>query len=277
MYDEFDNRHEYFDKDLVNEFNNIDFYAKPQATKIHFNFGDSDEIVGNAVVANLEEINEKIPIYSYNSSTFQKYLQGKRMVSGVIMLRKVTVANFLSLIKHKKAVSKGEDELLLLKNNLKELQKISGQRPVELIRVIENKITKLNNFVNGEYDFNEYSRDLSKTNKNNDSLLYYIENANNGETNGHNIAKINIIFNNMYGNGPQTNIKDVLFVKKQTEINIDKNDIFEIYSFIGNPDDNLYVEDFVKPKKIETQDIPEQEDYKKNFIKLDDYSEIKNV
>ena len=68
-----------------------------------------------------------------------------------------------------------------------------------------------------------------------DDLLYYLDN----KTNGDNRLKIVI---NFEGSGPDIcpfiALKDVLFIKKQTEINVGRGDIVEFYTFIGNPSYN---------------------------------------
>ena len=69
----------------------------------------------------------------------------------------------------------------------------------------------------------------------NDNLLYYIDkncSANSSD------VEFEIIYEGNLNN-PTLKIYDVLFTKKQTEINISKNDIIEIYQFIGNPNKNL--------------------------------------
>ena len=68
-----------------------------------------------------------------------------------------------------------------------------------------------------------------------DDLLYYLDN----KTDGDNRLKIVI---NFEGSGsdicPFIALKDVLFIKKQTEINVGRGDIIEFYTFIGNPSYN---------------------------------------
>lgn len=233
---------EAFDIKLEKQFNQDNFYAQPKNTKIIFNIDNKEEIVGNAVVANLEEINEKIPVYSYNSSIYKKYLQGKRLITGVIALRKVTVSTFLSIMKKNTIDNYINSEIDGYKKQLKELEKIRINVPVELIRVLKNRINRLNKILDEDNGYIKYMQNERNEFLEIDNLLYYIENQNNGNTNSNNTAKITIQFNNMYENGPKIKIKDVLFVKKQTDINVDKNDIFEVYNFIGNPD-NSYTEE----------------------------------
>lgn len=262
---------EAFDIELEKQFNQDNFYAQPKNTKIIFNIDNGEEIVGNAVVANLEEINEKIPVYSYNSSIYKKYLQGKRLITGVIALRKVTVSTFLSIMKKNTVDNYINSEIDGYKKQLKELEKIRTNVPVELIRVLKNRINRLNKMLDEDNGYIEYKQNERNEFLEIDNLLYYIENQNNGNTNGNNTAKITIQFNNMYENGPRIKIKDVLFVKKQTDINVDKNDIFEVYNFIGNPD-NSYTEE-----KEMVKDNKEVSNVTKNDEKVNDTNKADTI
>ena len=255
---------EAFDIELEKQFNQDNFYAQPKNTKIIFDIDNNEEIVGNAVVANLEEINEKIPVYSYNSSIYKKYLQGKRLITGVIALRKVTVSTFLSIMKKHTVDNYINSEIDGYKKQLKELEKIRINVPVELIKVLKNRINRLYKMLDEDNGYIEYKQNERNEFLEIDNLLYYIENQNKGNTNGNNTAKITIQFNNMYENGPKIKIKDVLFVKKQTDINVDKNDIFEVYNFIGNPD-NSYTEE-----KEMIRDNKEVSNVTKNNEKVND-------
>ena len=259
---------EAFDIELEKQFNQDNFYAQPKNTKIIFNIDNKEEIVGNAVVANLEEINEKIPVYSYNSSIYKKYLQGKRLITGVIALRKVTVSTFLSIMKKNTVDNYINSEIDGYKKQLKELEKIRINVPVELIRVLKNRINRLNKILDEDNGYIKYMQNERNEFLEIDNLLYYIENQNNGNTNSNNTAKITIQFNNMYENGPKIKIKDVLFVKKQTDINVDKNDIFEVYNFIGNPD-NSYTEE-----KEMVKDNKEVSNVTKNNEKVNDTNKV---
>lgn len=236
---------EIFDADLENLFSNENFYANPMSTKIYLNISGSDkeedkELVGNAVVANIEETNEKIPVYSYNSSIYKKYLQGKRIITGIIALRKVTVASFLSLLKRNKVEKDFEEKSQEIINQVNELKKIKDEnnlKPIGLINMLESQLETLNKQKKEEIEQTEFYINGSSEILEKDNLLYYIENNLNDNKIGGNTAKISIEFKGLSENRcPSIRIKDVLFIKKQTEINIDKTDVFEVYSFMGNPD-----------------------------------------
>lgn len=248
------NDDEMFRSDLEEMFARDNFYANPMSTKIYFSFdGENNkpvEVIGNAVVANLEEVNEKIPVYSYNSSTYQKYLQGKRIITGVIALRKVTIASFLNLIKRNKNTSDYWNKKIEISNQINELKNISDNKPLGLIYMLESKLKTLNESYKQTSSIDEFYIDekgqIATADKGKlletDNLLYYIEIANNHKKLDGNKAKFKIEFKGVFEKGPITYINDVLFVKKQTEINIDKTDIFEVYSFIGNPSLNFMKE-----------------------------------
>lgn len=217
---------EEFAEELVREFNEKGFYSQPKETKLYLCINGKEELIGNAVVANIEEANEKIPVYSFNSSQYAKFLQGKEIVTGVLALRKITVANFLSLIK---------DELI----NEEAAKKAEFyQKQAEEIMKIKND-TFIFEFVDGLINTADiYKRRIDTVfndddHGNRNSLIYYMEKL---KTRGAN-AKLKIVYEGKMGpdSSPMVKIKDVLFVKKQTEINVDRADIIEVYSFIGNP------------------------------------------
>lgn len=236
---------EIFDAELENLFSDENFYANPMSTKIYFNLNGSEEdkdkeVVGNAVVANIEETNEKIPVYSYNSSTYKKYLQGKRIITGVIALRKVTVAAFLSLLKKEKTEQHYDIESQKIIEQIDELNKITNEdnsKPTGLINLLDNQLDILKKQKEETLKTDEFYLNRSSEILKRDNLLYYIENNNQDSKIGGNTANISIEFKGLSEtNCPTIKIRDVLFIKKQTEINIDKTDIFEVYSFMGNPD-----------------------------------------
>ena len=53
---------EEFAEELVREFNEKGFYSQPKETKLYLCINGKEELIGNAVVANIEEANEKIPV-----------------------------------------------------------------------------------------------------------------------------------------------------------------------------------------------------------------------
>lgn len=220
--------------DLQDKFDDPDYYAQPKNTKIYLTLNGQEELIGNAVVTNIEETNEKIPVYSYNSSTYQKYLQGKKIVTGVIALRKITLSNFLVMTKEKHLNENKNHEKENLLNDLKELEKINDDKVKNIKNLLEQKINNLDNFYNNQLEL--YSgKLLSDSLKNN--LIDYIEDLNGDAEDDVTSGKIKIVFEGSNGekNSPIVKIKDVLFLKKQTEVSVERNDIFEVYSFMGNP------------------------------------------
>lgn len=220
---------EKFVDELVEEFNTSGFYSQPKETKLYLIINGTQELIGNAVVANIEEANEKIPVYSFNSSQYAKFLQGKEIITGVLALRKITVSNFLSLIKSNITQVKNDGTLEMYTEQFIELDKIATNDQVEyMMSGLKEKIDLYQKNVDSLFDYN----DGEFGNKNN--LIYYIEKLQLSNSD----AKLKIVYEGKMGPdaSPTVNIKDVLFIKKQTEINVDKSDIIEVYSFIGNPD-----------------------------------------
>lgn len=256
-----------FTEKFQKEFNQESFYASPNRTKIFLKFGNDEQVIGNATVMNIEQLNEKIPIYSYNSSQYRKYLQGKEVVTGIIALRKVTVTQFLKLIKKERTKEIIENKLLELEKDIQKLKNITIDHNYNVVKSNSDKhqyeLRGLNKIIStrmGEldtvkqllakkqYDISGLSHifersDIGTTVNQSmfesDDLLYYIETYSKNNLNlkeNSNNAKINISFEGSFGeNCPHISVKDVIFTRKQTEINIGKNDIIEVYSFIGNP------------------------------------------
>ena len=222
-----------FDDQLIDFFNKDGFYAKPKKTKIYLSTSNGEEVISNSVVMNMEESNEKIPVYSYNTDVYKKYLNGKKLITGVIALRKITIASFLSLIKKTNKELELEVKTQELQNKIDELLKVSGSD--ELYRELRIEHRKELIDVKKQYeetkdmDVFEIS-DFDKILKGED-LLYYRDKYTSDEK-----FEIKLQFEGDMDNQELT-IEDVLFVKKSTEINIGKNDIIEVYQFIGNPKD----------------------------------------
>lgn len=229
-----------FDDNIRDEFLKDGFYAKPMSTKLYLTLGKNNKtIVANSIVMNLEESNEKIPVYSYNSDLYKKYLNGKKIITGYIALRKVTISAFLNLFKTEEINKKLEDNIKNIEYIISELNAIDNKNDaiINLINSYENDLNSLNSKKNSDSYYDEVYKnnvELSEELKN-DNLLYYIDkncSANSSD------VEFEIIYEGNLNN-PTLKIYDVLFTKKQTEINISKNDIIEIYQFIGNPNKNL--------------------------------------
>lgn len=215
-----------FVDELIKEFNENGFYSQPKETKLYLIINGVEEVIGNAVVANIEEANEKIPVYSFNSSQYAKFLQGKEIVTGVLALRKITVSNFLSLIRKEIKNDDSKEKALLFQQQADEISKIRNDEfASEFFNALLDQVEYYERKSDSEFD-------SGTGNKN--SLIYYMEQLSSSNAD----AKLKIVYEGKMGSdaSPHLNIKDVLFVKKQTEINVDKADIIEVYSFIGNPD-----------------------------------------
>lgn len=226
-----------FEDTLVQHFNEDGFYAKPTSTKIYLKIKDK-VVVGNSVVMNIEETNEKIPVYSYNSDIYAKHLNGKKIITGYIALRKITISAFLSLIGYLKEIKSYQEEIDEINFAIKELEKVENGNLIFSSLINEYKI-ELNHLITKQNElammtdderFMEVFRECSDEKRTefleNDKLLYYSDNSNEP-------IEISVVYEGNFNN-PRLDITDVLFVKKQTEINIDKNDVIEIYQFIGN-------------------------------------------
>ena len=234
-----------FTDEFIEQFSKEGFYATPNKTKINIYLDGKKTLVGNAVVANLEQTNEKIPIYSYNSPTYSKYLNGRQLISGKIGLRKITVAQFIKMLEIDKTNIENKKEITELEKEIKELEDLISKTDKKIVPnglkkiLLSKQVTakKLIDMVNKNQisEAVQFQMDDVNTVFDNDELLYYLDN-----TDGDNRLKIVINFENNYGTkaSPYIALKDVLFIRKQTEINVGRGDIIEFYDFIGNPSFN---------------------------------------
>ena len=164
----------------------------------------------------------------------------KKIITGFIALRKVTVSAFLNLFKTEIINEKLSTKISDLEYSISELKKINTQTAeiINLIKTFETELSELNQKINSEdYKYEEIFKnnaELSEELKN-DNLLYYIDKNYKSNTSD---LELEIVYEGNLNN-PTLKIYDVLFTKKQTEINMNKNDIIEIYQFIGNPSKNL--------------------------------------
>ena len=234
-----------FTDEFIEQFSKEGFYATPNKTKINIYLDGKKTLVGNAVVANLEQTNEKIPIYSYNSPTYSKYLNGRQLISGKIGLRKITVAQFIKMLEIDKTNIENKKEITELEKEIKELEDLISKTDKKIVPnglkkiLLSKQVTakKLIDMVNKNQisEAVQFQMDDVNTVFDNDELLYYLDN-----TDGDNRLKIVINFENNYGTkaSPYIALKDVLFIRKQTEINVGRGDVIEFYDFIGNPSFN---------------------------------------
>lgn len=245
--------------DTLNEhFDDPNFYANPNDTYVDIIFITEGKVensvrIGNATVFNVTESNDKIPVYGYNSDKYGKYLNGKKIVSGLIALRKVTVDTFLGLSvtnqvskinnELQKEISDKLDRINVLIRDFNELGTESA--------FDASYINFLTNELDGLYDmlerlqrgqltpeeltmfFNLYPNFYKpqyeiKASPNDTSLLYYKEKSDYKDE-----MKILVTIEGNHID-LSTKIDDILFIKKETETNIGQSDVFEVYSFIGN-------------------------------------------
>ncbi|MGL5716482.1 MAG: hypothetical protein ACRCXX_14195 [Cetobacterium sp.] len=226
-----------YDESFSEEFNNPDFYASPKKTKINLRIGNDEHLVGNSIVFNIETSNEKIPVYAYNSSLYAKYLKGKSIITGMIALRKTTVDRIVSMIK----LNDGHEDYI------RELEKIDISITIleQMVNEGDNTDEDTEKFLELIYRKNALKKELTENKEkyfrtgtgydltdDMQDLLWVRENTNDDE----------ISFRLEYESelaDREENIKDVLFIKRSQDVSIDKQDIIEIYQFIGNPKEYL--------------------------------------
>lgn len=230
-----------YDESFSNQFNHPDFYAKPKSTKIYLNIGTNnsknEHLVGNAIVMNTKISNQKIPVYSYNSDIYAKYLNGKKIITGIIAFRKTTVDRIISLVKlgdksieYQNELKKNEESI----NRLTDLLKngaMNAEEKNKLSYFLKQKENSYNLLLKDKESFLRKKTGLDISDDRRD--LLYLRDLNKACN-----PSIKIEYESELTTR-QEFISDILFVEKEQDISIDKNDIIEIYSFIGNPTQNL--------------------------------------
>ncbi|MGL4449612.1 MAG: hypothetical protein ACRCTZ_00300 [Sarcina sp.] len=226
-----------YDESFSEEFNNPDFYANPKKTKINLRIGKDEHLIGNSIVFDIETSNEKIPVYAYNSSLYAKYLNGKSIITGMIALRKTTVDRIISMVK----LNDSKEDYL------RELEKIEKS-----ITILEQMITEGNNtdedvekFLEMIHRKNALKKDLTENKEKyfRTSTGYDLENDMQDllwlrETTANDEISFRLEYESELADREE-NIKDVLFIKRSQDISINKQDIIEVYQFIGNPREYL--------------------------------------
>lgn len=227
------NDYSIFDQNFSDQFNSVDFYANPKYTKITLNIKGKEHLIGNSVVFNTETSNEQIPVYSYNSSFYAKFLKGKKVITGLIALRKVTVDRILSMIKTDSVERDFQDELSRIDESITKLQElmVSGQSSQDDVpkinEYINNKIALRKQIIENKDKYYNEQTDMDLKDDTSD-LLWIRDKIENEE----------ISFSLLHESDLSVrveSIKDILFIKKTQDISIDKEDIMEVYQFIGNP------------------------------------------
>lgn len=226
-----------YDDSFSEEFNNPDFYANPKKTKIRLRVGNDEHLIGNSMVFNTEISNEKIPVYSYNSSLYAKYLNGKSIITGMIALRKTTVDRIISMVKlndskedYLRELEKVEKSITILEQMVNEGEN-TDEDTEKFLEMIHKKNQLKTELTTNKEKYFRTSTGYDLTNDMQD-LLWLRESTENSE----------ISFKLEYESelaDREENIKDVLFIKRSQDISIDKQDIIEVYQFIGNPREYL--------------------------------------
>ena len=234
MINNYGNDNVVFSDELQDNLNNTQFYAQPKNTELKLHFENSIPVtIGNAVVMNIEYTDEKIPVYSYNSDLYEKFLKGKSVITGVIALRKTTVDKIIALLKNRQDRGKNILEEERIKEEMEIVMAFINKEDIqgqeihtfykEKLEELKERFERLE--TKGQISKIEYGSIDSNIKA---DLLYY-----NAFTNSNN-SKITISYKDEFIEEVDT-ITNILFTKKQTNINIGRNDIIEMYHFIGNP------------------------------------------
>ena len=203
---------------------NVFNLVTPQTSKLYFDNGTNKlELELVQFLKYIIEDNKK-PIYGFTNQSFSKTIKGKRIVSGVIGVKKTTRDVIGKLIKEK--TSRTTD-------GLTEYSMLKASTVIDLITTNEEFLSSdlktVNDFF---YNYQEYLNkriNLTLESEDEDSFLD-IENAYNGLS----PISIKLYKEGQFDKKPILSFDNITFVSKEGTIAIQENTVLEIYSFIAN-------------------------------------------
>lgn len=165
----------------------------------------------------------KKPIYGFTNSSFSKTIKGKRIVSGIIGVKKTTRDVIGKLIK---------DKTNTVQNDLKNYSELKSELVLNLIKDNEDELSediiKTSDFF---YEYQDFvSKHVAATESTNEDSFLDIENNHDG------LSQINIkLFKEgQLKSNPIMQFTNVTFVSKEGTITIQENTVLETYTFIAN-------------------------------------------
>lgn len=185
----------------------------------------------------------KKPVYGFNRNRFGQVIKGKRLVEGVIVLKK-SLFNEISDLIDLKLNSEEEESLKIVNDKIKylktslvsdnRLKSLVAEYEVEAISYFENKIKALkknqkynifNKMPNGTQlivafgsllNSEEFKTEYKNIESSSETYVEELEKLINAES--------------------ELVIEDINFIEKTGEINISKTDVDEVYKFFGSLD-----------------------------------------
>ena len=165
----------------------------------------------------------KKPIYGFTNSSFSKTIKGKRIVSGIIGVKKTTRDVIGKLIK---------DKTNRVQDDLKKYSELKSELVLNLIK--ENEYELSEDIIKASDFFYEYqdfvSKQVAATDSTDEDSFLDIENNHDG------LSQINIkLFKEgQLKSNPIMQFTNVTFVSKEGTIAIQENTVLETYTFIAN-------------------------------------------
>ena len=165
----------------------------------------------------------KKPIYGFTNSSFSKTIKGKRIVSGIIGVKKTTRDVIGKLIK---------DKTNRVQDDLKKYSELKSELVLNLIK--ENEYELSEDIIKASDFFYEYqdfvSKQVAATDSTDEDSFLDIENNHDG------LSQINIkLFKEgQLKSNPIMQFTNVTFVSKEGTITIQENTVLETYTFIAN-------------------------------------------
>lgn len=214
--------------------NNILSLDSPGETTISINFNNREFVEIDLVqVLNIETSESKTPIFGFENQSFHSVLSGKRVITGQIVIKKSSQEAIINTIYNdndeklndslkKRLLSKIDTIYELLDNKLDELKIASAGE--KIAQVTEDYIIQQKNKFAPELIMAEISNRVSSISQMNNKTIKDLLDI------GHQYPiKLKIKNNNS-----NLIVNDVHFLSKSTSIDINQEDIDDVYNFIGN-------------------------------------------
>ena len=197
-----------------------DAYANPRKTRLYIKKGDQEFLIANAIALKMEETSSKKPIYAYNSEDYKKVLKGKRMVSGVLALRKTTVDGILTFINNATFVEIEKAVYAEMSAEQSEMETIADMFGLSTTEgeIINQAIKKSFSLKFDSLKNQSLSKRLLdfKSDRDSDEKLTFI-----------------IKYDTTFAELEET-VNNLNFIKKDTDIAVNNGEIIELYHFVGN-------------------------------------------
>lgn len=188
-------------------------------------------------VFNYKFSENKRPVYGFNKKDYSQVIRGKRLLEGIIVIKKSSISDINKLFSSLKKVKDSDlnyskNKIEYLKSTLSNDKTIQNKLDEYYKRALyEYEVKRINSL--NENDAIDIMNDLPE---NSSLILSFGDDINNDEfqskLNNKELSETSSI-NGLITDSSSYVIEDIQFFEKTGEISIGKNDIDEVYKFFG--------------------------------------------